>query len=273
MKPAARPAPRIAFAGDRDIAVRVLRFLLGAGVRPAALLLPDGARASHAEALRELCGYLPAERIIEGDRFRTEQGRRVLDGLALDWIVGIHFPLLVPRSVLEIPRHGVLNLHPAFLPWNRGWHTPSWAILEGTPAGATLHFMGEAVDSGDIVHQRELAVSPGDTAHTLYRRIKALEYEVFVDAWPAIAAGIPPRTPQRGEGSAHRRGELLADDVRRIDPDASVRTSDLLRKLRALTTDRFDEAAFFDDDGVRYRIRVEIDPVPIPPPPSTRVSG
>lgn len=251
--------PRIAFAGDRDIAVWVLDFLLDQGVRPLALLIPDTDKASHDQALIERCDFLPPERILRGKAFRQPEGLELLRALELDFIVGIHFPLIVPPAVLELPRHGVLNLHPAFLPYNRGWHTPSWALLEQTPIGATLHFMEAGVDMGDIVHQQELAVSPGDTANSLYRRLKALELEVFRAAWPALAAGSYTRRPQRpDEGTAHRRQELFSPEVQRIDLDAQVRAGDLLRRLRALTTNRIDEAAYFEVDGRRFRVQVQI---------------
>jgi hypothetical protein len=74
-----------------------------------------------------------------------------------------------------------------------------------------------------------------------------------------IEAGSVRRTPQPPqEGSTHRREDLLRDEVRRIDPDATVRAGDLLRRLRALTTNTPAEAAFVELDGVRYGIQVTL---------------
>ena len=250
---------RLAFAGDRDVAVRVLDFLGQNGASPLALLVSGADRASHAEELIARCPGLPPERILRGDAFRSPAGQALLCSLDLDLIVGVHFPYLVPADVLSIPRYGVLNLHPAYLPYNRGWHTPSWTILEGTPAGATLHFMDEGVDTGDIVHRQRMDVSPGDTANSLYRRIKELEFEVFREAWPRLAAGTFRRSPQRDEaGTMHWRSDLLREEVRRLDLDEVVRTGELLRRLRALTTSSPDEAAFYEADGRRYRVQVLI---------------
>lgn len=256
-------SPRFAFAGDRDVAVHVLDFLLERGERPLALLLTEPGRASHADELEARCGFLPPENVLRGSAFRDPAAVELLRELRLDWIVGIHFPYLVPQEVLDVPRRGMLNLHPALLPWNRGWHTPSWALLEGTPVGATLHFMDAGIDTGDVVHQRALVPGPGDTADSLYRRLKALEVEVFREAWPSVADGTFARTPQpAGTGSAHRRRDLFTPEVQRIDPGAQVRAGDLLRQLRALTTSRWDEAAYFEEDGVRYHVQVTIHPAP-----------
>ena len=187
---------RLAFAGDRDIAVWVLDFLLAQGVHPFALLLPDQSKATHWQELRKRCADLPEERILVGANFREPQGIKILRDLRLDYIVGVHFPYLVPEAVLDISGRGFLNLHPAYLPFHRGWHTTSWAILEGTVAGATLPFMDKGLDTGDIILQKELHVSDDDTANTLYRKLKKLELDVFRRAWPQILSGQPPRIPQ-----------------------------------------------------------------------------
>jgi methionyl-tRNA formyltransferase len=251
---------RLAFAGDRQSAVTCLSILLEAGARPEALLVSGPDRATHDHALREM-SELPSDRILVGNAFREPAGIDMLRSLDLDYLIGVHFPYIVPDPVLEITRIGVLNLHPALLPYNRGWHTPSWAILDGTPIGATLHFMDSGLDTGDIVAQVELEIRPEDTAHTLYGRLLALEIELFRTAWPLLASESPPRQPQAAEeGSSHRRADLASDLVRRLDLEAVTPVKDLLRTLRALTTNDPGEAAYFEVDGRRYTVQVTITP-------------
>jgi methionyl-tRNA formyltransferase len=253
--------PRFAFAGDRDISVWVLDYLLQRGCTPSALLVSAPDRASHALELESRIPRQSGVTVFRGADFRAPEALETLGAMRLDYIVAVHFPYIFPPAVLRIPRRGVLNLHPALLPYNRGWHTASWAILEGTPIGATLHFMDEGVDTGDIVHQQSTEVSPADTADTLYQRLKRLELDVFQQAWPSIEAGSVRRTPQSAEqGSAHTKAELLRDSVRRIDCDDQVRAGDLLRRLRGLTTSEPAEAAYFEADGVRYRVRLSVQP-------------
>ena len=250
---------RIVFAGDREISVQVLSFILARGIKPLALLVSGAGKASHAASLIEMCHFLEPERILRGARFRKPEAVALLQNLQPDYIICVHFPYIVPEEVLAVPRNGVLNLHPAFLPCNRGWHTPSWAILEQTPIGATMHFMDSGVDTGDIVHQIELTVSPGDTAHTLYAKLLKLELRVFAEAWPRLESGQFERKRQDlARGSFHLREDLLQDAVQQIDLDEEVRARDLIRKLRALTTNRHAEAAYFDEDGKRFRIQVVI---------------
>jgi methionyl-tRNA formyltransferase len=250
---------RYAFAGDRDVAVGVLDYMVDRGYRPLALMLPEG--ATHGAELLRRCPDLEPARILVGDAFREPGGLRILGELELDYLICVHFPLPVPDQVLRIAGVGVLNLHPALLPHNRGWHCPSWAILEGTPYGATLHFITEQLDAGDVIHQRELQVAPGDTADSLYARVKDLELEVFREAFPSLLTGAPPRRPQDiSSGTFHRRSELLRPDVREIPADRPTSAGELIDRLRALTTDRIDEAAILVRNGERLRVQVRIVP-------------
>jgi methionyl-tRNA formyltransferase len=253
---------KIAFAGDRDVAVEALAVLLEMGDRPAALLLSDQDRASHDTALVSLCetvGISPP--VIRGRQLADPRAIELLRRLDLDFIVCVHFPYLLRRPVLDTAKSGVLNLHPSYLPYNRGWHTPTWAILEGTPAGASLHYMDESLDTGDVVCQRQSPIDPADTAHTLYRKLKALEIEVFREGWASIRRGLRTGVPQAGaQGTSHRRQALFDAAVQRIDLEAKVPAGDFLRRLRALTTNSLEEAAYFESGGRRYHVQVKIVP-------------
>jgi methionyl-tRNA formyltransferase len=251
---------RIAFAGDRRVAVECLRFLLDQGVDLQALLIASGDRATHSTELADLSG-LDRNRILVGNRFRDPDSVEMLSALDLDYIIGVHFPYIVPDDVLAIPRIGVTNLHPSLLPFNRGWHTPSWVLLDGTPAGVTLHFMDSGLDTGDIIAQAELEVRPADTANSLYSRLLDLEVALFRESWPLLASGDPPRFPQSAEGGTnHNRSDLSADSVRRLDLEKAEPIADTLRRLRALTTSDPGEAAYFEQDGERFWVQVTITP-------------
>ena len=245
--------PSLVFAGNRRIGLHCLRLLLDADWPPVALMIPTGQKA---ECVQEMKALLPDVPVLEGTTFRKPKGLSVLRGLGPDYIVSVHFPYIIPPEVLEIPRIGVLNLHPAYLPYNRGWHTPSWAIIEGTPYGATLHWVDEGLDTGDIALRREVPILPSDTAHTLYQRVLAAEAELFREAIPLMMSRALPRIPQTGKATTHRKEDLAS--IQHLNLEATAKVGDIVNLLRGLTTNRWDEAAWFEVDGVRYRIRVEI---------------
>lgn len=252
-----KESTKIVYAGDREISVRVLRFIVQQGVSPVALMIPDEKGATHAKKLLSYCNYLEKSCILKGDQFRREYGINLLKELKPDYILCIHFPYVFPTEVLQIPKHGVVNLHPAYLPYNRGWHTPTWAIWEGTPYGATLHFMDEGMDTGDIIHQKQIEILPNDTADTLYKRVMKLEFEVFKEAWPSLVSSTYSRKPQPlKEGSAHKKIDITS--IQPVDLDKSVKSGDLIRLLRALTTNNTKESAYFEADGKLYRMQLRV---------------
>ncbi|MBZ0297948.1 MAG: hypothetical protein K8L99_35675 [Anaerolineae bacterium] len=253
---------RVGFAGDRDISVWVLDYLLSRQVRPAALFVSGCDRATHADELISRCSYLDEDYIFRGDEFRQDRNLQMIRELNLDYVLAIHFPYIFPESFIKLPKLGTLNLHPAYLPYNRGWHTPSWAILDGTPVGATLHYVDSGIDTGDILYQKLLPISDGDTAHSLYQKLKHLELEIFEEAWPQIEDASCPRIPQdKSLGTTHKRKELLSDDIRKIELNEKITAESLIRRLRALTTNDNKESAYYEVEGRRYRIQVTIEEV------------
>ena len=228
------------------------------GCKPEALLVADGPEASHAEELKSLCNFLPSARIIVGKDFRSAESVALLRKIDPDYIIGIHYPYIIPKEVLEIPHRGFLNLHPAYLPYNRGWHTPSWAIIDGTPYGATLHFMKEQLDQGDILAQKKLAIDQTDTANSLYQKALALEYDVFVDFWSRLVSGTYIPTPQdHTKMTSHKKSDMAG--IQEIDLNKTYPAREIIDKLRALTTNSIAEAAYIIVDGKKYSIQVHIE--------------
>ena len=244
-----------AFAGNRQISIDILKLLITNGYGPSALLVSDKSINSDAENLIALSG-LDEQHVFTNRNFKSSEAIEHLRSLDLDYIIGIHFPHIIPTELLNIPKIGFLNLHPSYLPYNKGWNTPSWAILEGTPFGATLHYMSEALDEGDIIHQKRLEVSEDDTANSLYAKALKLEYEVFKEALPSLLTLNPNRSEQQGEGTSHVKKDLKG--VQQIDMHDSATYNEMIDKLRGLTTNDINEAAWFEKDGKRYAVQLKI---------------
>jgi len=249
---------KIVFAGDRDLSVKILDFMIKRGVKPVALLVSERGKETHAKELMDLCGYLPESHILEGGEFKSKKGVDFLNKIRPDYFINIHFPYIYPKEVLKTARYGSINLHPAYLPFGRGWNTPTWAILEGIPYGATLHFMDEKIDTGDIIHQRKINISPNDTAHTLYMRVKKLELEVFKEAWFSLLAGTYVRTPQSTKigSTLHIKNDILP--IQPIDLNEKIKVKELIDLLRALTSNDIKQAAYYNVNGKQYRVQIKI---------------
>lgn len=245
--------PPYAYAANRNIGFEGLKLLLKYKWIPAVLILPNKFEEKYINNIKEL---IPQVSILWGKDFRSQSGINLLKTLDLDYILSVHFPYIIPHEVLKIPRFGTLNLHPAFLPYNRGWHTPTWAIIDDTPYGATLHWVDEGIDTGNIALQRELEILPGDTAHSLYQKVLKLELELLEDSIPIILQNNLPRVLQEKGGTMHSKSDLQS--IRRIQFTDNNDLEKMIRLIRALTTNNWDEAAFFELNGIRYSVRIDI---------------
>jgi len=251
--------PKIVFAGDREIAVDVLRFLTSTDAEVSALLLPEKDEGTHDEKILSLLPDIDDKNVIRGESFKKQENVQRLISMEPDYLLSVHFHHIFPKKILEMPVYDPINLHPAYLPYNRGWHTPSWALWEQTPYGATFHIMTKSVDSGEIIDRKRVYPRPDDTANTLYQRALEAELELFKEIWPSLADFSYDTTFQsEDDATKHTKSDL--DDIRPINLDESVLASDLIRKLRALTTNDISEAAYFERDGERYRVQVDIVP-------------
>ena len=246
---------KFAFAGDRKISCAILKFIISKGYKPSVLFVSDFDTASHDDELIEISG-LDESLVFRGNEFKNPKAIEFLSSLELDYIFGIHFPYIIPAEILGVPKIGVVNLHPAFLPYNKGWHTPSWAIIEGYPYGATLHFMDEALDEGDIIHQKTIDVYPIDTANSLYKRVLKLEEEVFYESFDSLTGLKPNRVKQLDKGTSHQKKELKA--LREINISENSNAIDLINKIRALTTNNENEAAYFIVDDKKIGVQINL---------------
>jgi len=120
------------------------------------------------------------------------------------------YRLIVRRAVLDRLPDRVVNLHIAYLPFNRGSDPNLWSLLEDTPKGVTIHYVDEGVDTGDVIARRQLEFGDDETLASTYAALQAAMLELFREQWPAIRAGRCGRTPQTGPGTSHRSADRAA---------------------------------------------------------------
>lgn len=100
------------------------------------------------------------------------------------------FGKILPKEVLTIPKHGILNIHPSLLPKYRGPTPTQTAMLNGDKVtGVTIIKMDEKVDHGPILSQFIQEIKPDDTAQTLYERLFAAGAKVLLTILPAYLEG------------------------------------------------------------------------------------
>lgn len=134
--------------------------------------------------------------------------------IAPDFIFSFYYRNMITPLVLEIPRNGALNLHGSYLPRYRGRVPVNWAVINGeTETGATLHYMVEKPDAGDIVDQEKVAIDFTDTAHDVFLKVTDAAVTVLSRAWPLLRAGRANRTSMNLSEGNYCGGRKPADGL------------------------------------------------------------
>lgn len=111
--------------------------------------------------------------------------------------VVVAYGQLIRRDLLELPRHGMLGVHPSLLPRYRGAAPVAWAILSGEPTtGVTIFRLSEALDAGDVLSRREAPIEPGEDAQALTTRLAHIGAQELVRGLEALASGRATFEPQ-----------------------------------------------------------------------------
>src|SRR6266581_1773292 len=143
--------------------------------------------------------------------------------------VVVAYGQIIPRSVLEIPPRGVLNVHGSLLPRYRGAAPVAHAILRGEPAtGVTIMQMDERLDHGPILATRETAIGPHEDAAALTGRLAALGAELLVET----IAGLDEIDPVPQDHHAATLAPKLAREDGELEWDLDAAEID--RRVRGL---------------------------------------
>lgn len=246
---------RILYLGNNWVGWKVVDWLTGRGEDIAGLVMHPPAKREYGEEIITASGLDPSK-IIDGSRLHLPEVVESVSNLGADMAVSVLFDYILRPEFIELFPQGIINLHPSYLPYNRGAYPNVWSIVEQTPAGVTLHYIDSGVDTGDIISQRKVEVEPVDTGLSLYRRLEKACVELFIEAWPGISKGNAPRIPQVGsEGTYHRANDAARIDE--IDLDRSYTARELIDVMRARTFPPH-TGAYFLANGRKVYIRTEL---------------
>ena len=160
-----------------------------------ALTRAENAGIAHT-VLRKEKGEAPAD---YGERLLT-----LLRENAIDVVVLAGFLTILPENVIRAYDHRILNIHPSLIPsfcgdGFYGLHVHEAALQRGVKVtGATVHFVNEITDGGDIIAQKAVEVLPGDTPETLQRRVmEQAEWILLPQALEQVAGEIAKKREEK----------------------------------------------------------------------------
>jgi methionyl-tRNA formyltransferase len=246
---------RILFLGNNRVGWQVLRWLKEHKEHVAGLVIHPSEHQKYGKEIVEVSG-LDSSRIFDGSQLRRPEALEKIRALKPDIGLSVFFRYILKPELLNLFPLGCINLHPAFLPYNRGGYPNVWSIIEGAPIGATLHYIDAGIDTGDIIAQRQISVDPVDTGETLYRKLECLCIDLFIETWPLVKTGQSPRIPQGEQiGTYHRDRDV--EQIDRIDLDRTYPARELINILRARTFPPY-PGAYFVHEGRKIYVRVQL---------------
>ena len=197
---------RILFMGTPDIAAECLKALYAAGHEICGVYT----RRDKPVGRKQVLTAPPVKEVALEHGTPVFQPRTLRDGsedaniraLAPDLIVVVAYGCILPKSVLEAPKYGCINLHVSLLPKYRGSAPVQWAVLNGdTETGVSIMQMDEGLDTGDVLCCEKIAIDPEETSGQLFDRVTAVGARVLCEVVPAIAAGTLKPQPQDHENA------------------------------------------------------------------------
>jgi methionyl-tRNA formyltransferase len=246
---------RILFLGNNWVGWQVLKWLKDQNEHIIGLVMHPPEKRRYGDEIVKIA-QLSFEHIFDGSELRQYDTLNAIKALKPDIGLSVLFDYILKPRFLDMFPMGVINLHPAYLPYNRGAYPNVWSIIERTPAGVTMHYMDQRIDAGDIIARRPLPVEPTDTGETLYRKSEKACVDLFKEIWPILRSGAAPRIPQSTEeGRYHRARDV--ENVDYIDLDRAYTARDLIDIIRARTFPPY-PGAYFIHGGRRVYLRLQL---------------
>ncbi len=231
------PAWRIVFFGTPSFAIPILQdFLKGPDQVVGVVTQPDREKGRGRKVVispvKELAlrhGLIP----FQPEKAKEETFQEEIKSLQPDVMVVVAYGQILPRSVLNIPKYGAINVHASLLPKYRGAAPVAWAILNGEKVtGVTTMLMDPGMDTGHILLQAETPIGNDETCETLLDRLSLLGAQLLRRTLEKLKAGdirpipqdhskatfAPPLKKEDGQIDWKRAAEEIDRRVRAFNP-------------------------------------------------------
>ncbi|MGM0422730.1 MAG: methionyl-tRNA formyltransferase [Pseudomonadota bacterium] len=228
---------RLCFMGTPDFAVPALAALADSGHDLVCVYTQPPRPAGRGNKLAKSAVHRYAESrgiaVRHPKSLKNAEAQAEFAALDLDLAIVAAYGLILPKAILDAPRHGCLNIHGSLLPRWRGAAPIQRAILAGdTETGIDIMQMDVGLDTGDILREETTPITGTTTAQSLHDTLADMGARMVTDVVNDIAKGSPPTLkPQNETGMTYAK--MLSREDGRIDWTQSAEQVE--RQLRALT--------------------------------------
>jgi len=186
---------RLVFLGTPAFAVPTLEALVRAGHEIATVITQPDRPSGRGQQLATSPVKEAALRfrlpVYQPERVRRPETVAALAALHPDAMVVVGYGQIIPQSVIDIPPHGIINVHGSLLPKYRGAGPIQWAIANGeTRTGVTTMRIDAGLDTGDMLLKAETQIGPDETAIELGARLATMGATLLVETLAKLASII-----------------------------------------------------------------------------------
>ncbi|MGG3311663.1 methionyl-tRNA formyltransferase [Paenibacillus lautus] len=225
----------IVFMGTPAFAVPSLEMLIAKGYSIAAVVTqpdrPQGRKKVLTPTPVKEAALRHGIPVLQPQRLRNPEAVAELARYKPDLIVTAAYGQILPKSVLDMPSLGCLNVHGSLLPAYRGGAPIQRSIINGeSVTGITLMYMAEGLDTGDMIARTEVPIEDDDTAGTMFEKLSQAGAELLLRELPRLVKGKVEAEPQ-DEMKATYAPNLTRDDEK-IDWNRTSR--EIYNQIRGL---------------------------------------
>lgn len=228
---------RVIYMGTPDFAVGALEEIIKAGHEVCAVVTQPDRKSGRGQELI----FSPVKEaaikhgidVLQPAKARDEEFIKVLEGYKADIFVVAAYGQILPKTILEMPKYGCLNIHASLLPKYRGAAPIQWSIIDGeSKTGVTIMQMNEGLDTGDMIMSETVEITAEETGGSLHDKLSECGAKLVVKAMADIENGTATFTPQP-EMSPTAYAAMLNKNMGKIDWSKSA--TEIERLIRGLS--------------------------------------
>ncbi|MCB1582457.1 MAG: methionyl-tRNA formyltransferase [Marinicella sp.] len=225
----------IIFCGTPEFSVPPLAELIKAGHHIKAVFTQPDKRKGRGQQVQKTPVKIEAEKhsipVYQPTSLKDKEVIKLLDSFNADLMVVVAYGLIIPQSILDLPKHGCWNIHASLLPRWRGAAPIHRAILAGDEqTGIAIMQMEAGLDTGPVYHMYPTDIRPDDTGQSLHDRLSIIGGEAIVTCVQELVGGSLPEAKSQNNELATYAHKLSKNEA---DIDWKKPAVELERQIRA----------------------------------------
>ncbi len=194
--------------GTPDFAVGTLEEIIKAGHEVALVVTQPDKPKGRGGAVQftpvKECAALHNIPVFQPNKIREPENVEYLRSFDADIMVVAAFGQILPKSILDMPKYGCINVHASLLPKYRGAAPIQWAVINGDEfTGVTIQRMDIGVDTGDMIAKKQIRIAEDETGGSLFDKLAVVGAQLCVETMESIEKGTAQYIPQDSEQATH----------------------------------------------------------------------